>query len=363
MKILHVINSLEVGGAEKLLADTIPMLNLRGLVAEVLVLNNKPTFLDDILIQSDVKVHKLNSRSLYSPLNIFKIVPFLRSFNIVHVHLFPSLYWVALAKLISFSSTKLIFTEHSTSNRRWQNKLFKTPDQIIYRCYSAIVCITEQVKDAIKKNVEGLTNKVVVIENGIDLFRYQDAKGYLKYEIAQDTSVNLKYIIQVSAFRIEKDQDTLIRAISLLPSEIKLLLVGEGERRETCEQLVDDLNLRNRVVFLGKRADIPRLFKTADLSVLSSHWEGFGLVAIESMASGLPVIASNVAGLASVVGEPRLLFDKGDYAQLANKILHLLENKSLYNELVKFCIDRAAKYDINKMVEAQIKLYKRILDN
>jgi hypothetical protein len=80
-------------------------------------------------------------------------MPYLEKYDIVHVHLFPTLYWVALAKFLSFSKTKLIFTEHNTSNRRINKKLWRVSDNFIYRQYNAIVSITKEVDCVIKSNL------------------------------------------------------------------------------------------------------------------------------------------------------------------------------------------------------------------
>ena len=95
-----------------------------------------------------------------------------------------------------------------------------------------------------------------------------------------------------------------------LPVNFKLILVGEGPLKNSSQMLVQELCLKDRVFFLGNRDDVERIFKTADLSVLSSHWEGFGLVAVEGMAAGKPVIASNVSGLSEIVSGAGVLFEK-----------------------------------------------------
>ena len=118
-----------------------------------------------------------------------------------------------------------------------------------------------------------------------------------------------------------------------------------------------DLNLENRVHFLGFRKDIPEILKTSDVIVQSSHWEGFGLSAVEGMASGKPVIVSNIPGLANVVENPETTFNVGDYEQLKNIILKLVEDNNYYTFVSKKAENLAIKYDIKYMIEKIIKCY------
>jgi len=203
-------------------------------------------------------------------------------------------------------------------------------------------------------------NKLITIENGIDLKHYVDAKPYLKTEINDSISQTDKLIVQVSKFRKEKDQITVINSMKYLSENIKLIFVGEGELREDCENLVDQLNLNNRIFFLGARNDVANILKTSDLSIISSHWEGFGLVAVEGMAVGKPVIASNVLGLSDVVKNAGLLFEKGNERELANLIDKLFSNQTFYDEISFKCKEKALKYDLNLMIQHTLELFKNI---
>lgn len=361
LKVLHIINSLDIGGAEKLITESLPIFKDKGVNIELLLLKDTDSFFYKTLTDLGITVHSLHSRNIYNPLNIFMLIPYFRYFNVVHAHLFPVQYWVAFAKILSLSKTKLVFTEHNTTNRRWQNKKFRLFDRISYSCFSKIGCITRDVRKAFEEYMPTLKIKSTVINNGINCNTYQTATKLSKAKIYYRLSESDKVVIQVAAFRKQKDQNTLIKAFQYLPENYKLLLVGEGDRKVICEELVKTLNLTNKVFFLGKRADTPNLFKSADLSVLCSHWEGFGLVAVESMAAGTPVLASNVPGLSDVVGNGQLLFNNYDVQKLALKISEILENRELYNSLREYCLKRAKHYDIENMVDKYIEVYEEVV--
>ncbi len=359
MKILHIINNLGTGGAEKLLLEAIPLYNLKGLEIDVLLLNGTEfPFYKQLLEKKCCNIYHIGKGSVYNPLHIFRIIPYLKKYKLVHVHLFPALYWVVFAKLFSFSNPKLVFTEHNTTNRRFKNKFFKIIDKLIYQYYSKIVCISNEVYVITKKYTDFSENRFCIIENGISIRLISIGKIIDKKDIHLLLKKNDRLLIQVSRFQEQKDQKTLIKAMKLLPERIKLLLVGNGNKKEECESLVDDLDLKKRVFFLGVRTDVPDLLKSSDIVVLSSKYEGLSLSSIEGMASGKPFIASDVPGLRDVVKGAGILFKQGNSDELANHILKCLNDAKYYKTIAKQCLERANKYDISSMVSKHIQLYK-----
>ncbi len=364
MKILQVINSLATGGAEKLLLETLPLFRKKGIEMDILVLNGTVyPFMKQLKLLNCCVIYSLGTASVYNPIQIFKIIPYLKNYDIIHVHLFPAQYWVVLAKIVSFSKVKLIFTEHSTSNRRMGNRLFQLLDRFIYSQYFTVICITSVVKNIFKNHTGAKNNKFKVIENGVNIEAIKNSESYSKNRIDSIVSQDDTVLIQVSSFQEPKDQATLVRALGYLPNTFKLLLVGDGILRVDCEKLVEELQLQKRVLFLGLRMDVPQLLKTADIVVLSSKYEGLSLSSIEGMASGKPFVASDVPGLCNVVNGAGLLFPQGDERALAKHILNLLNDLALYNKVANACIERAEKYDISFMVDKHIYLYNSLVSN
>lgn len=281
----------------------------------------------------------------------------------IHVHLFPALYYIAIVKLRlrkRLQSTKFVFTEHSTRNRRLDSPIYRQVDKIIYRAYDKITAITPQVKDALVSLLRMDPNKIKVVYNGININRFQTASaGNIRNELGISDQIILT---QVSRFSEHKDQKTVIYALSLLPQNYVLLLVGDGERRADCEKLAKDLGVSDRVFFLGVRMDIPSIMKASDIIIQSSNWEGFGLTATEGMAAGKPVIASNVPGLSEVVNGYGLLFETGNADELASKVLSL-QDSDLYQELSEHSLRRCQVFSIETMVDNMLKLYDTIKKN
>ena len=362
MKILHIINSLATGGAEKLLLETLPKYNALGLKADLLLLNGADTpFLHELQKQNCCGIFILGTGSPYHPKFILKLIPFFKKYDLVHVHLFPANYFAAFAKLISFSKTPLVFTEHSTSNRRFQNTWFNAVNKQVYKIFSRIICITEEVRLVVEEKTPITANKLVVINNGVNLIKFIGAKPLPRQKIDLSLRTEDFLLIQVSSFRKQKDQGTVIRALLPLPGNVKLLLAGEGPLRAELEDLVRDLSLTERVFFLGNRIDIPNLLKACDAVILSSNYEGFGLVAVEGMASGKPFLASDVPGLREVVAEAELLFPQGDHKKLAEKLEQLRIDPGFYETISQWGEKRASFFDIDQMVEKHITLYRSFI--
>lgn len=143
------------------------------------------------------------------------------------------------------------------------------------------------------------------------------------FDFSIKLSCNIFVVTMVAGLRKEKDHDTLIKAMSHLACNYRLQIVGVGERENELKALCHELELDDRVVFLGARMDIPQLLEDSDVIVLSSHWEGLSLSSIEGMASGRPFIASDVDGLHEMVSGAGILFPHGDDVELAQQIQHL----------------------------------------
>ncbi|MGQ2091035.1 glycosyltransferase [Ornithobacterium rhinotracheale] len=361
MKILQIIDSLNMGGAEKLLLDSIPLYVERGISMDIALLtDNDYPFTKALEAKNCSKIFRLSQGSVYNPALIFKLQKLLKNYDIAHVHLFPAQYWAVFANLLNGNKTKLIFTEHNTNNNRLNNKLYAKIDRLIYPHYERTVCITKEIQEIFINHTKLNIEKFPVINNGVDISLFMNANALDRESLSSNISKNDKLLVQVSAFRLQKDQITLIKALSLLPKKFKLILVGDGEYREKCEIISKKLNLEKRCFFLGKRTDIPSILKSADYIVLSSKYEGLSLSSIEGMASGKPFIASEVPGLKEIVGGYGVLFPQGDAQTLAKKILSLENDPEMYQKIVEKCQTRAREFDIHRMVDKYIQLYEKL---
>lgn len=358
MKVLQIITSLQTGGAEKLLVDIVPRLKQKGITCEILTLIDEETSFRQELEKKNVKVFGLSkTMSVYDPRFIFKIKPWLKRYDIIHTHLFQPQYWTGIAKLLFFPKSHLITTEHSTSNRRRIIKGYKTIDRFVYGQYDKIISISEATRHNLIEYI-GMQEKMITIPNGVDISHFKNAEPIELKSLNNKISEEDFIITMVGGFREEKDQDTLIKSLLNLPKSVKLVLVGDGIRRKYCEQLAENIGVKERAFFLGIRNDVANILKSSDVVVMSSHWEGFGLSAVEGMAAGKPVIVSNVEGLADIVKGAGLLFSPGDEKELARLIVRLKEDQKYAEEIASACFHRAEDYDVEKTVEKLIYIYQ-----
>lgn len=364
MKVLHVINSLGTGGAEKLILDTLPLLSQKkGVEIHLALLDAKAyPFYEQMKKNTNIKIIELSKGTPYNPLLIFKMIPLLREYDLVHVHLFPAMYFVAFAKLLSLSKVKLVFSEHCTFNTRTNNMLLSILDKKVYKLYDHLIAVSHDVKSAFDRYLNKFP--ITLIDNGVDLSRIFTARGYEKEKLEiKQIDKNDFLIAQISSFRGVKRQDVLVKAMSLLPESAKLLLIGDGpdERKKQIKTLVKELDLEHRVFFLGLRMDIPELLKTVHVNVLSSDFEGLSLSSIEGMASEKPFVASDVEGLRDIVNGSGILFENENYKELSSILLKLMTDKQLAIEVGKKCKEKAKQYDIQKTVDQTFQLYRRLL--
>ena len=112
---------------------------------------------------------------------------------------------------------------------------------------------------------------------------------------------------------------------------------------------------------MGSQTNVPSWLDRADVGIQSSHWEGFGLTAVEMMASGLPVVATDVDGLKQVVEGAGLLFPAGDARALAAHVVRLMNDQTYYARLQTASLQRAALYDISETVKQYVDVYKNCL--
>lgn len=365
IKILHIINDLGSGGAEKLIEETLPIMKKNHNVnVEILLLSKKNNVFYSKLKQNNIKINVIGTDNIYNFLNLFSIRKFIKknNFDIIHSHLFPTIYWVSLASMTLINKKyKLILTEHSTNNRRRSYNFFRLIDKFIYNEYDKVISISKNTQDNLLNWLKlEENNKFTIIENGIDISKFNNAKPYQKNEICSECSRDNIFLTMIGRFSHQKDQKTLIKSLKYLDDNIHLLLVGRGDLLENHKKYVKKVNLDNRVHFLGFRNDVDRILKSSDIVILSSYWEGFGLAAVEGMASNKPVIVSDVKGLKEIVNGFGLLFEQGNEKELSFLINKLISDQDFYNEISNKCYNRAKDYNIRKMTNNLIKVYEKL---
>ena len=367
MRILQVITSLDMGGAETLVVNLIPRLQALGNTVDLCVFNGTETPLTHRLKKESpqTKVYALG-HGVYNPLYIFKLVKIMKNYDIVHTHNSSPQLFVAIASLLN--SPKLVSTEHNTSNRKRNWKWYRPIESWMYSRYNHIICISKIAEEKLREYMGGewlvkSSNKyksITTINNGIDVNAISEA---VPCKELLELKENRKAILMVAGFRKQKDQDTILKALTLLDkNKFEVWFAGIGERMEEVQQLTKSLGIDDRVRFLGLRTDIPNVLKAADIIVMSSHWEGLSLSNVEGMSAHKPFIASDVNGLREVTKGYGILFPHEDGKALANEINQLASDEVYYNEIAERCYNRALEFDISNTVRGYADVYKNIFN-
>lgn len=362
MKILHIITSLQTGGAEMLVVNLMPRFRALGHEVGVVVFNGEHTVLMERLGREcpECKIYRLGT-SYYNPWYIVKLIHIMRKYDVVHTHNSSPQLFAAIANIVC--RKKLITTEHNTNNRKRGNTILSMIDKWMYPQYDKVICISDQAEENLREylnNVNGndngnsnenmvkggvKVNNIITIYNGVDVEAIHLAQPIK--ELKGDKFV----VVMVAGFRPQKDQDTLVKAMALLPKEkYEVWLVGDGVRKESVECLVLSFGLQDNVKFLGLRTDVPRILKTADVVVMSTHYEGLSLSNIEGMAAGKPFVASDVEGIHEVTEGFGILFPHEDADALAEIIRRLHDTQDYYQQVADKCYERAKQFDISTMV-------------
>ena len=176
-----------------------------------------------------------------------------------------------------------------------------------------------------------------------------------------------KIITHVSNFRKVKRVDDVVKIFYEIQKNVKarLMMVGEGPERETAENLVRELDIRDRVLFLGQSNEIDKILCFSDLFLLPSETESFGLAALEAMVHSVPVISSNTGGLPEVNIDnfSGYLHEVGDVKAMANSAISILKDPENLVKFKKQAGEAAEKFDINNIVPMYEELYQKAMIN
>jgi N-acetyl-alpha-D-glucosaminyl L-malate synthase BshA len=227
----------------------------------------------------------------------------------------------------------------------------------------AVPAVSEYLKEE-TNNAFGCTGcGIEVIPNFINLEEYYPLpEGEPRHHVVPD---DRKVVIHISNFRQLKEVPTVVRSFAKIREKIPsvLVLVGDGPSRQETESEVSRLGLEDDVLFLGKMDVVAELLRSADVCLMPSSSESFGLVALEAMACGVPVVASRIGGLPDLIGENGAgkLVEHGDVDGFAAAALEFLSDDDRLKAASVAAVKRASEYSATDVVSLYEDLYARVL--
>ena len=266
---------------------------------------------------------------------------------VVHVHFVYILGWFSLFMI--FNKIKFFATYHISgpiAEQTTYKKVYKKLRWLMLGVsYNRIFCVSEYTRVKFINNYAAAPDSVSVVYNAVNQEEYKKYREKFQIKNAEvHRSINL---ISVAALIPEKGIQYLVKAcaeLSEIGMEYNLLIIGEGPYRSQLEDLVHELNVQEKVEFLGTRNDVPNLLSAGDIMIVPSVWEeAFGFTILEAMSIGVPLIVSNVGGIPELVSHNfnGLVVEKASSEQIKNAIIQLSQSYSVRESFSKRSIVRS----------------------
>lgn len=359
MRILYLITGLGMGGAEKVVAGLADAFAAKGhvvciayMTGSALVLpSNKNIRIIDLKIVS--KLHTLGA--------FLKLRQLIKDYrpDVLHSHMVHANIFARIVRLTT-PINLLISTAHSTNEG---GKLRMLGYRLTDRLADISTNVSEGAVAAMIAAKATKLGRMIAVHNGIqtDTFYFNnDTRVQLRQALAIHEDTRL--ILAVGRLVDAKDYSNLLRAVSQLPLQTfkyQLCIAGDGQDRAYLEKLASDLGISDCVRFLGMRHDVADLMSAADVFVLSSAWEGFGLVVAEAMACERVVVATDCGGVREVLGRAGYLVKPKDSHALAQSLQVALQLTASQSA----ALGRAARqrvismYSLNSVVKKWLRIY------
>jgi len=291
---------------------------------------------------------------LTTPLSLWYLVRLVRTrkIDVVNVH-YPDLNFLHFVALRRLTGVRLVTSVHGAdltmldpgSLPRWlMSRLLRHSD--------VVVAPSDEFADYVRSDYPSTGDRVIAIANAIDVQTVRELASAPSAP-GEMTPPTGPYCVCVAALNRKKAHDTLLRAFTLVPEPVRLILVGDGPLQEELSSLVAQLGLEQRVEFVGAQppAVVAKLQAGALCAVLASRDEPFGIAAVEAMAVGTPAVVTDVGGLRQIVthDESGLVVPVDDERALAEALTRLVGDAALRQRLGRAAAQRAeSMFDLSE---------------
>ncbi|MFP4496768.1 MAG: N-acetyl-alpha-D-glucosaminyl L-malate synthase BshA [Vulcanimicrobiota bacterium] len=285
--------------------------------------------------------------------------------DLLHVHYaIPHAASANIAKQMLNNKLKVITTLHGTDVTLVGSRPGFIPLTAFYIEQSdGVTAVSNHLRD-VTNEIFKIRNPIEVIYNFVDTSEFKPVKDIeLRRQFANDDE---KILIHISNFRPVKKTLNTIRVFDGIRKKIpsRLLMIGDGVDYFAAHRLVEALGIEDKVKFLGKVESVHEILSVADLFIINSVKESFGLAVLEAAACGTPALVTRIGGLPEVVvdGKTGLLSPGDDVEDMIEKGIELLSNEKLLNEMSKNCRRRAVEeFEVTRIVPLYEQYYEKIL--
>ena len=359
MKILYIITGLGIGGAERQLINLSDELSIDNDIMIISLTNNQKLFpKNKNIIISIINANK----SIYGFLkSIFFIRKAIIEFkpDIVHAHMFHAIIITRLCRIFT-KFHKLISTSHCVNEmRRFSMLIYRLTDDLTDLSSNVSKMANEEYinKGAWPKS------KSIVVENGVDIDYFSfSIKGRSKIRSSININDDTKIILAIGRLVEEKNYPLLINSFAQLcnhNTNIKLLIIGKGPQKHHLLNLAHKLQVYNNLIFLGEQHNVVDWISACDVFILSSTFEGFGLVVAEAMACERIVVTTDCGSIKNITNESGFVVKIDDEDSLVNKLNEaLLLEQNIYENIGKQSREHIIKnYSIKSVAEKWRNIY------
>ena len=363
-KLVHILPSLDRGGAEKIVVDLITSLDLEKFSPH-LILFKRGGFWEDKLRAHNIPLTILKKHGRFDLYNFWQLIKTLKKIKptIVHTHLGGDIYGRLAAKLLKIPI--IISTEH---NVNYYEPLYLS---YLKRWTAAwadkVVAVSQAVKDDSLKRYGLKDSQVPIIYNGLDLSEFSSSNKPLDQSLAVNSPRTI-IIGTIGRLSPQKGHLSLIQAAAQAQSRNWVIkIAGEGKSRAELIKKIKKAGLENQIKLVGLVDKPAEFLNSLDIFIFPSLWEGLGIAVLEAAACGLPIISSQADGLKEIINEDNsFTFPGGDIQALAEKIDWISKN---FNEAIVQQKALAAQtmvrqnFSLSKSVQAYENLYLSLLKN
>lgn len=349
--ILHLIKSLDSGGCENMLLRTLPLTNS---FDHILITLNKEGELAKQFKTKGFKVININQKSLFSFTSYSYLIKIITKYrpNIIITYLFHA---DIIGRLIIQTFTRYRTIPYLRTTYNYEKyRIVRFIEKLTKYFVKQYLANSEAVKNYYIEKIGVSKEKITVIPNGVDVSYYENIPkdGDLRKELG----INPREIVIacVANLHINKGHKYLLEAFEDVYKEkknLKLLLVGDGDNRENLKKQTKNYLSKNNILFLGKRSDVPQLLKIADIFILPTLFEGMSNAILEAMASGLPIITTNIPENRELLQNNKtgILISPKNSHKISQSINFLIDSPGLAKKLGETArIEVKQKFNIRK---------------
>ena len=341
MKIIHIITTIERGGAENQLIQNLLIQKSKSIDVNVLFLKGYP-YWRNYLKENNIKVFGpfFDKYYYFNLFGLFSFYKKIKNARIIHCHMPPSLLLVVFVTLF-IGKKKIIYTSHNDEQFIPIGFLDNFFSKFILNKADQIIAITSSVKKFLIRRYKLNPKKIIIIQYSFDPLSYKEVNLTLSNEFDFYKNDYI-YIGTVARLVTQKRIDLLLKAfkeVNKQNKKIKLVILGDGIEKKKLLKLSTSLNLSNNIIWINYSEYVIQHMQYWSLFCLTSQYEGFGLVLLEAIYAKLPILAMNVSSIKDIVGPCGELVQFGDYLNFSKKIQFILKNKNNYlknNYLINF---------------------------